>query len=288
MTKSVAVGGVYTDFESLTRLQGQAAGRSPAAIKAASQQFEALFLQMMLKSMREALPGDPLFGGQEQDLYQDLFDKQVAMSMSRTGTIGLAEIIAKQLVRQTQTERPTAPAASPPASTAPADTDAATFVHAIWPAAKQAAAQLGIDPKVLAAQAALETGWGQKVIRKADGRSSNNLFGIKGGAHWQGKTVSAPTVEYDQSTAAKTTASFRAYDTLAAGFDDYVRFLKDNPRYRAALERADDPGRFVAALQEAGYATDPQYAAKLGAVLSGAVLTSALAGLKADAKDPLG
>ena len=291
MTKSVAVGGVYTDFESLARLQGQAAGRSPAAIKAASQQFEALLLQMMLKSMREALPGDPLFGGQEQDLYQDLFDKQVSMSMAHTGTVGLADIIAKQLTRQVQTDRPSNAPATPAATTpraSAADTDAAAFIHGIWPAAKQAAAQLGVDPKVLAAQAALETGWGQRLIRKPDGRPSNNLFGIKNGSHWQGDTVSASTGEYDQGHLTKTAATFRAYETPTAGFADYVRFLKDNPRYQAALKQAGDSGRFVTALQQAGYATDPLYAEKLVGVLNGPVLASALAGLKADGKDPLG
>jgi flagellar protein FlgJ len=120
VTATATSKGVYTDFRDLTRLQQKAAGDGTSAVKEASKQYEAVFIQMMLKSMRQALPGDPLFGSQQQDMYQDLFDKQVSMSMAAKGTIGLADIIARQLQRNMQMQNPAGANIEKPPAAAPA------------------------------------------------------------------------------------------------------------------------------------------------------------------------
>ena len=147
---------------------------------------------------------------------------------------------------------------------------------------------MNVDPQVLVAQAALETGWGRGISRHPDGRSSNNLFGIKAGSDWQKETVSVPTLEFRDGVAVRERASFRSYDSIAASFQDYVQFLKNNPRYKEALVHAGDPQRFSNALQEAGYATDPQYAAKIHNVLNSYTLSSAMSDLKVSATNPIG
>lgn len=138
-----------------------------------------------------------------------------------------------------------------------------SFVRRLWPEARRAAAELGVAPEVLLAQAALETGWGRAVLRHADGRSSHNLFNIKADARWAGARVNTMTLEYRDGLAQQEAASFRAYDSYAASFRDYVDFLQTQPRYATALQQTQDAGRFVQALQDAGYATDPDYASKI-------------------------
>ncbi len=137
------------------------------------------------------------------------------------------------------------------------------FVRRLWPHARAAGEALGVSPRALIAQAALETGWGRYVSRDADGRSSNNLFNIKADARWQGPTVTVSTLEFRDGLPRREQARFRAYDSLEASFRDYVDFLRSSPRYRRALERANDAEAFVTELQQAGYATDPRYAAKI-------------------------
>lgn len=137
------------------------------------------------------------------------------------------------------------------------------FMSQMLPYAKQAAQELGVDANVLLAQAALETGWGQAVIKNAAGDSSNNLFNIKADKSWQGKQAKTVTLEYDGAVAKKEVAGFRAYDSYQDSFDDYVQFLKANPRYSDALKQAANPAHYVRELQQAGYATDPRYAEKV-------------------------
>ena len=143
------------------------------------------------------------------------------------------------------------------------------FVEALWPHAQEAAAELGMDPKMLLAQAALESGWGRAMAKAADGRDSHNLFGIKADRSWQGRSIAMPTLEYEDGVAVKRRAAFRSYDSFADSFRDYVGFLKANPRYTKALENADNPQRFIASLQKAGYATDPNYARKVLSIYQG-------------------
>ena len=125
---------------------------------------------------------------------------------------------------------------------------------------------MGIDPAVLVAQSALETGWGKKVIQ-ADQGSSFNLFGIKADGRWDGKAATVSTVEFRDGLAVLEKASFRAYDSLSGSFNDYVDFLKSNPRYQQALDKVSDNKEFLAELQDAGYATDPKYAEKILGIL---------------------
>jgi flagellar protein FlgJ len=155
-----------------------------------------------------------------------------------------------------------------------------TFVRDIWPMAKRTAQSLGVSPRALVAQAALETGWGQHVIRRPDGSSSNNLFNIKAHAGWNGDSVGVPTLEYRDGVAVRETAQFRAYDSLQQAFDDYGSFLRAHPRYSGALEAGEDAPQFLRGLQRAGYATDPGYAEKIERILGSDVFSSLESPLK--------
>lgn len=140
------------------------------------------------------------------------------------------------------------------------------FVATMLPMAEAAAEKIGVDPRYLVAQAALETGWGKSIIRTRDGESSHNLFGIKSHGSWEGESARVLTTEYKGGKAVKEAASFRAYDSYAQSFDDYVSFLQNNGRYEKALNVTENPERFVKELQQAGYATDPQYARKISQI----------------------
>ncbi len=153
------------------------------------------------------------------------------------------------------------------------------FVAQVWPHAQAAAAELGVDPRMLVAQAALETGWGRSVMRGADGQPSHNVFGIKATGGWQGSEVKQSTFEFRDGVMQRERAAFRAYGSVAESFADYVRLVRDNPRYGEALQAGNDGPKFADALARAGYATDPQYAAKLKAIADGPTLRRALAQL---------
>ncbi|WP_082411328.1 flagellar assembly peptidoglycan hydrolase FlgJ [Methylogaea oryzae] len=144
--------------------------------------------------------------------------------------------------------------------------DKEQFLRDLLPEAEAAAKELGVDPKMLLSQAALETGWGRHTVRGADGSDSHNLFGIKAGKDWEGQRVATTTLEYVQGVPVRKTDYFRAYDSYKDCFHDYVAFLRDNPRYAQAIEQGDDPHAFFAGLQRAGYATDPRYANKVLAI----------------------
>ena len=146
-------------------------------------------------------------------------------------------------------------------------TDKASFVRAVLPEARRVAAELGVDHRVLVAQAALETGWGQSVIRDSAGRSSFNLFNIKAGSFWEGRSVGVRTLEFRNGIPRPQQARFRAYSSFAESFTDYARLLRENGRYQGALANAGDPGLFIQGLQRAGYATDPAYATKVMSLL---------------------
>jgi peptidoglycan hydrolase FlgJ len=156
------------------------------------------------------------------------------------------------------------------------------FVQKLYPYAEQAAKELGVEPKVLLAQAALETGWGRSVIKNSDGSSSFNLFNIKAGRSWQGDQATVSTLEYDNGVARKERAGFRSYDSYKESFHDYVQFIKNNPRYRNALEHAGNSERYLQELQRAGYATDPGYARKIMGIYHGDALAQAAAQPLAD------
>lgn len=299
-----ASSGFYADRGDLGALR-LAARRDPeASLPAVARQFESLFVQQMLKAMRAASPGDPLFDSDQSKFYREQFDQQLATQLSERGGLGMADAIVRQLGGGRIPQSPTAPVAlaeagnEPSAAKSRAERSGATatassagtgasafagpadFVRSIWAHAKTAARQLGTKAEVLVAQAALETGWGRQVPRRADGGSSHNLFGIKTGQHWPGARVAVPTLEFRDGVMRREQAEFRAYDSLAQGFADYVAVLKGSPRYRSALAAAADPQRYAEELQRAGYATDPGYGDKIRSILQGDALQSVLGQLK--------
>jgi peptidoglycan hydrolase FlgJ len=285
------------DAGNLTALKEAAAAHNPQALREAARQFESLFTSMVLKSMRQANFSDSLFGSDQENMYQDMYDDQIAAEISKGRGLGLADMLVQQLRRSglagttaasatapttattstassSATLPPAAAAVSPNAVSCPSTTQQLQFAQSLWPQAQQAAQQLGVSPVSLVAQAALETDWGRSVPRSASGSSSNNLFGIKADAAWSGASVQSATQEYTGGTATAVKAQFRAYSTPSQCFKDYVSLLQSNPRYAAALGTGGNTQAFAAALQRGGYATDPSYAGKLGAVAT--TLTRAL------------
>jgi len=160
------------------------------------------------------------------------------------------------------------------------------FVASIWPHAQGAARELGVDPRALVAQAALETGWGKRQIKHGDGSTAHNLFGIKA-TGWKGASATTGTHEYVDGVRRNETASFRSYASPAESFADYVRLLKTNPRYQKALQAGTSVAGFARGLQQAGYATDPSYAAKIAAIAGGPTIERAVAAIS-DAGSRLG
>jgi flagellar protein FlgJ len=325
MISDNSMAAVYTDFQGLARLKAEASKQTPEAIQETARQFEALFVQTMLKAMRDASPGEGLGESDQTEFYRDMYDQQMALHMVKGRGLGIAEMLVPSLGGQgSDAETPLEPVSgvfglkevSRPVvvDTGPAQplmTQSATgpivrlqgavpvqalvdtsglagegalvskmsdekwrpetpeeFIRDLLPHARKGAAELGVKAGVLIAQAALETGWGQKVIRHADGRSSFNLFGIKADAGWSGDKVTVATLEYEDGLAAKQRAAFRSYDSLAGAVSGYVDFLRSNPRYQGALEQAADPNAYLDGLKAAGYATDPAYAEKIKAIMN--------------------
>jgi len=256
----------FADFQGLASLKNDAKDKAPTALKEAARQFESLFTQMLLKSMRDANKSfgeDSLFGSDQGDMYQDMFDDQIAMQLSKGKGLGLADMLVRQLQGGVQsTEKTSAPATSAPAADSHAlTTSKEDFLRQLRPHAEQAARELGVDPNALLAQAALETGWGRSV-------PSNNLFGIKAGSDWSGATVSVPTLEFEEGIPVRRVERFRAYDSPADSFRDYAALIRDSSRYASARGAGENVEAFATALQQGGYATDPHYAQKIAAVAS--------------------
>jgi flagellar protein FlgJ len=293
-----------------------------AALQSAAKQFEAIFMQMLLKSMRsaqEVLESDSPFNSQSTKFYRDMHDQQLSLELSDNGSLGLSDLIVRQLggdsdkftphtilrsdgklsSRPTSTqvdvnsptnipafqlnkndgqlnhyddptlEMPLAPSAldtqkpsrfevPEPAYQQPKD-----FVTALVEPAKKVQEQLNVPFAVVIAQAALETGWGKKIIKTENGNSSNNLFNIKADGRWQGDKTHKETLEFEQGAMVKKKEPFRVYESVKESIDDYVSFLSSGSRYQGALEKASDVEHFLQGLQRAGYATDPQYAEKI-------------------------
>ena len=293
MTTPVNNAGVYGDFAGLEKLKAGAAHSDPQALRQVARQFESLFARMMIKSMRAAVGPDPIFGSDQAQTYQGMYDDQLSLELTKGKGLGLADMLVRQLqqagsqaaaprVAPTAATGAASPAAAPPAASGPASSGPASggpasggsasgaeragFISQLWPAAERAAQLLGVHPVSLVAQAALESNWGRSVPRSADGASSNNLFGIKAGAGWSGASVTSGTQEYVGGGARATRAAFRAYASPGASVQDYVALLTGNPRFSAALGSGASVESFAAALQHGGYATDPDYARKVTAV----------------------
>jgi flagellar protein FlgJ len=290
----------YTDLAGLNALRTQARKGSSQALSGVAGQFEALFIGMMLQSMRQASGGSDVFGGQQVQLFRDMYDKQLAQSLAGQKKMGISALLTRQLGAKASAD-PEASAPSPAATPlerkgitlrpihpadrpiemkpslasreirdrAPASSinSPQEFIDTLWPFAEEAASELGVAPEVLLAQSALETGWGQKIVKHGNGEHSHNLFGIKADRRWVGESVSVRSLEFESSAPRIKPSSFRAYRSYAESFKDYVEFIRNNPRYADALKNAGDPHAYVNALQEAGYATDPNYANKIKALM---------------------
>ncbi|OGS90563.1 MAG: flagellar rod assembly protein/muramidase FlgJ [Gallionellales bacterium GWA2_60_18] len=266
------------DTQSLEQLRSQARKSPDQALKAAAQQFEAVFLNMMLKSMREATPQDGMFDSDQTRMFTGMLDQQLAQSMSSRG-VGLADIMVKQLSRNLGMQAEGGKLFSPfpmlgPQSSANALPSAyganaqQDFVSRMLPHAIQASRNSGVPPQLMLGQAALESGWGRREIRMADGSNSHNLFGIKAGTGWSGAMAEVMTTEYSNGVAHKQVERFRAYPSYAEAFRDYAGLISQNPRYAEVLRQGDDLTGMAQAVQKAGYATDPDYADKLVRIMA--------------------
>lgn len=294
------------DPRSLDALSTQAkAGRSPQTLQKVARQFEAVFADMMIHSMRATHLGSDLTG-RGGKLYTSLYDWQIAEAMTRGKGLGIASMLMRQLQGNTSSGASTQPAlhaidaadhfngpdpsaaAAPPGASAPAAEPAAAasrgpaasgsgssltsdvtgFVERLWPEAQSVARQLGVSARAVIAQAALETGWGRHES------APNNLFGIKATGSQPG--TEQATTEYVAGVATPTTAKFRRFPSDNAAMASYAALIRTDPRYQAVLGSGDDVRRFASALQQAGYATDPAYAQKLVAVANDPRLVTAL------------
>jgi flagellar protein FlgJ len=268
----------YTDVNGLAALKRDP--DSPQAINAVAQQVEALFLQMMLKSMRDATAAEE-GDSNEMAMYHDMFDKQVALSISQHADLGIARLLKRQLGGKAAPGalKPGGGDGAPAVPSLPSAAIAHTpaeFVNRVMPSIRRAAERLGLDPSAMLAQAALETGWGQRMPRNADGSPSHNLFGVKATDEWSGARATADTVEVVNGVATPRRASFRAYASVEESVNDFTNLLKNSPRYRDVIAAGGDAGAYVASMGKSGYATDPEYGNKLNQILRGETLTAAL------------
>lgn len=287
MLNDLSAGNAVTPGE-LDKLKRAAHENSPDATKAAATQFEAVLLGMVLKSMREATPQNGPFDSEQSRMMTSMLDQQLSQSLASRG-IGLAKVLERQLSPKAQistsASAPAAPSASatttpttPQAKSTSLSANTAENTAAIAPKsslnrhnfsaklksfAETASAATGIPARFMLAQAALESGWGKRSIKLADGSDSHNLFGIKAGSHWKGKVAEVFTTEYVDGLPKKILQKFRAYDSPAEAFADYAAVLKRSPRYSGVIASASDAAGFAQGMQKAGYATDPQYANKL-------------------------
>lgn len=287
----------FTDLSSVHAIRGIGKHNQAQALEEISKQFESMMVRMMLKSMRDAnaaFAEGNLLSSHEGDTYQQMYDDQLALSLSSGSSMGLAEIMAKQLKHRFDNQQ--SPVASNPSSVEANDIEKAqinavavqahvkptkldnpesvqfdgsvqSFVRQVHPMMVNAARRLGIEPDVLIAQSALETGWGAKISRAAGGDSSLNLFNIKADKRWAGDAVAVTTIEFEQGVAVKQQAAFRRYASLQDSVDDYVEFIHSGARYAPAVACADGES-YIRHLSQAGYATDPQYADKVLRIIS--------------------
>lgn len=299
---STPVDGSY-DPRALDAVKLAAKTNDPAATKKVAQQFESMFLSMMLKNMRATLPGTDPMANEGSKMATDLYDQQLVQNLSKGKGMGLADALVAQIERA-QGKQPSA-STDPSSSTldqfsngipltmtrakamslikdgATTDTTSTTqpttstgsvhhdFVDRFKDAAMAAAEATGLPVKVILGQAALESGWGKHEVRDAKGGGSYNLFGIKAPAGYTGATVDAVTTEVVNGVAQKVVQKFKAYASYADSFIDYAKTVANNPRYEKAMQVAGDVVKFASEMGKSGYATDPNYGAKLAQVLTG-------------------
>jgi len=271
-------GNLAANAQSLDSLRAQAKHSPDQALKSVAQQFEAVFMNMMMKSMREATPQEGMLDSEQTQMFTSMLDQQLVQNISKRG-VGLAEIMVRQL---SQTNGALSTASLPPPISArdmtslPAGVSNSTqgvttqqqFTQRFAQYAEQASLATGISASVILAQAALESGWGKREIKMPDGSSSHNLFGIKANKNWQGEVAEVMTTEYKNGQPEKVLQPFRAYASYTEAFADYASFLRDNPRYEQATQAGLGAVNVAHALQRAGYATDPKYADKLVQIMN--------------------
>jgi flagellar protein FlgJ len=307
------------DTKGLGQLKQSAKAGSPDALKGAATQFEAMFINMMMKSMRDATPQEGIGESEQTKTFTSMLDQQMSQNLAKRG-VGLADVLIRQLSAQAANAQALAIGGEPvgqdakaftlasPAQAFPIGGDQNRALKAGMPEgrdagellktpgallapsvvpggraqsphvrdfqdklgshAEEASRATGIPAKFMLGQAALESGWGKREIKNADGSSSHNLFGIKAGPGWKGKVATAVTTEYVNGKPETRVEKFRAYDTYADSFKDYANLLSNNPRYEKVLANAKDAAGFAHGLQKAGYATDPMYAAKLSRIIN--------------------
>ncbi|MCC8393203.1 flagellar assembly peptidoglycan hydrolase FlgJ [Paraburkholderia sp. MMS20-SJTR3] len=308
------------DVQGFGALSAQAKASPQAGMKMAAQQFDAVFTQMMLKSMRDATPQDGPFDSHDSATFTSMMDQQMAQQLSKKG-IGVADAMLKQLMRNQGMQVSGAnggaagglagmanalggagggnegqsaalnalaraygnaqangqlalgkgysanSALTPPLRGDGSSSKVDAFVDKLAAPAQAASAATGIPARFIIGQAALESGWGKSEIKKADGSTSHNVFGIKAGGDWTGKTVSTVTTEYVNGKPQRTVEKFRSYDSYEEAMNDYASLLKGNPRYAQVINSSRDVNGFAHGMQRAGYATDPHYAKKLMSIM---------------------
>lgn len=266
------------DAQALDSLKMQARHSPEQALRQAASQFEAVFMHMLMKSMRETLGQDGPFDSQTTRMYTEMLDQQMAQKMSERG-LGLADLMVKQLSATQAPYKPPAPTTVASrverATVAAGQGGAEAFIARMLPHARAAERETGMPARFILGQAALESGWGKHEPRGEDGRPSHNLFGIKAGANWRGRTVEVVTTEYIDNRPQQLVQKFRAYDSYAESFADWARLIGNNPRYAKVLEAGQDAAGFAQSLQRAGYATDPLYAEKLTRIINHQLLRPA-------------
>ena len=313
----------YFDLQGLEKLRQKTKTNDKETIREVANQFESMFASMLIKSMRqanEAFETESPFNNQQTKFYTDMQDKQLALDISRHGTLGLADALVRQL-DPTSIQRPkaipedqlmmpsvdkskdfslkeeekvqkfnqpdqlqTSTKGSKQGLLSDKKVEEAdfsspsSFIQTLLPYAKKAAKALGISPEVIIAQSALETGWGQKIIKKTDQESSFNLFNIKSQQNWKGESVNKNSLEVEDGVGVQRNSNFRVYDNLQESFKDYIDFITKNQRYDQALQQSNNAERYIEELQQAGYATDPLYAEKVKTIMNGDNFKSVIAG----------
>jgi flagellar protein FlgJ len=317
MTTRIADAQNFLDVNGLNSIRQDAKSGDKAskkeALEQAAKQFEAIFMQMLMKSMRKAqevLESDSPFNSESTKFYRDMHDQQMSLELSNNGALGLSELIVRQLggdsenftphnilrsdgnldsrgslrisepallnnistVKDSSThqepskDRQTNGSIAAQAASmmqSPAFEQPKDFVSALTADAKRVQDKIKVPFEVVIAQAALETGWGQKIIKTNSGESSNNLFNIKADSRWAGEKTHKETLEFENGAMVKKREPFRVYDSIGQSVDDYLNFLTKSERYQGALENSTNVEQFLHNLQSAGYATDPDYAKKI-------------------------
>ncbi|MGP3590010.1 flagellar assembly peptidoglycan hydrolase FlgJ [Vagococcus sp. WN89Y] len=295
LTDSRLMSSAAWDAQSLNELKSKAGQDPQANLRPVARQVEGMFVQMMLKSMREALPKDGIFSSDSTRLYTSMYDQQIAQQMTAGKGLGLADMMVKQMSGEQQPVDPQSQMQQVPMKfpletvtsyqnqaltqlvrkaipKAPDNNDEALsgdskdFLAQLSLPARLASQQSGVPHHLILAQAALESGWGQRQITRENGEPSFNIFGVKASAGWKGPTTEITTTEYENGEAVKVKAKFRVYSSYLEALSDYVGMLTRNKRY-AAVTNAATAEQGAQALQNAGYATDPNYARKLTSMI---------------------